>query len=66
MGQVGEKAALEVKKRARGVWMSGVQKEKLKDLDAWLRGNRLNPGTTADLIGGVRLAWLLCGGEGSV
>ena len=35
----------------------------LADFDAWLRGedNRLNPGTTADLVAGVLLAALLSG-----
>jgi triphosphoribosyl-dephospho-CoA synthase len=35
----------------------------LADLDAWLRSddNRLNPGTTADLVAGTLLAALLSG-----
>jgi triphosphoribosyl-dephospho-CoA synthetase len=35
----------------------------LADFDASLRGpdNRLNPGTTADLVAGTLLAALLCG-----
>jgi triphosphoribosyl-dephospho-CoA synthase len=58
--KAGEAAARAVSAAAREV-CAGTRS--LPELDAWLRGggNRLNPGTTADLVAGTLLAALLSG-----
>ncbi|HML35283.1 triphosphoribosyl-dephospho-CoA synthase [Sporomusa sphaeroides] len=67
--KAGQSAGIEVMNRAREVWESGgwyteAGQKKIHILDLWLRqfGNRLNPGTTADIVANVLFVLILAKG----